>query len=181
MSGVDAAVRLAACGAVTIETGLSDAELDRVESAFGFAFAGDHRAFLTAGVPVGPGWPDWRADGSRALSRQLRLPVDGILFAVEWKQFWDEGWGRRPARMKDALRSAAYQLARAPQMVPVYANCYLPAGEPAAHPVLSIYQDDIRVAGADLLDYIDRQFGGDQPAGPPAVAASVEFWSAHVR
>ena len=180
MSGVDAAGRLAACGAVTIEDGLSDHEFADVASTFGVDFADDHRAFLATGVPVGPGWPNWRA-GGRALSAQLRLPVDGILFAVEWKQFWDERWGVRPVRMKHALRSAAYQLARVPQMVPVYANGYLPAGDPPGQPVLSIYQVDIRIAGADLLEYIDRQFGSDQPSAPPATTATVDFWSAHVR
>src|SRR5918997_737060 len=103
--GVDAAARLAALGAVQLEPGLSDDEFTDIESSFGFEFADDHRAFLTAGVPVGEGWPNWRAEGRKSLGRLLRLPADGIVFAVEWKQFWDDGWGRRPARMKDALRS----------------------------------------------------------------------------
>lgn len=177
----DAAARLSDTGAVKIEPGLSGDEIDRVETTYGFEFADDHRAFLTAGLPTGQGWPNWRAVGSRALSTQLRLPVDGVLFAVEWKQFWDEVWGRRPARMKDALRSAAYQLDRVPTMVPVYATCYLPASGPSRHPVLSIYQDAVVVAGADLLDYVDRQFGSGRPGSPQASAPTVEFWSAHVR
>lgn len=108
----------------------------RIQSTFGFAFADDHRDFLTSSLPVGQGWPNWRADGGRNLDKHLRLPVDGILFAVEWKQFWDDSWGKRPARMKDALRSGAYQLARVPRMVPVHSHCYLPAGaHSSGHPV----------------------------------------------
>lgn len=48
--------------------------------------------FLTAGLPVVEAWPNWHADGHRTLDKQLRLPVDGVLFAVEWKQFWHNGW-----------------------------------------------------------------------------------------
>lgn len=70
----------------------------RIQSTFGFAFADDHRDFLTSSLPVGQGWPNWRADGGRNLDKHLRLPVDGILFAVEWKQFWTtRGASDRPA------------------------------------------------------------------------------------
>lgn len=171
--GADAAARLSTLG-VSIAPGLSDDEIAHVESSYGFTFADDHREFLAAGVPIGEAWPNWRGN----LEKHLRLPVDGILFAVEWKQFWDEKWGTRPARMKDALRSAVYQLARVPRMIPVHSHWYLPA-ELSAHPVLSIYQDEIRVAAADLADYIDRLSAPESPVAP-GVSPSVGFWSDHV-
>lgn len=118
--GVEAAQRLAALGSVTIEPGLSDDDFARVEDMFGVEFADDHRSFLAAGLPVGAQWPNWRSDGRRSLAKRLQLPVDGVLFAVEWSDFWDAGWGKRPARMKDALRTARYRLARVQQLVPVY-------------------------------------------------------------
>lgn len=175
--GADAAHHLSANGVLPIEPGLSDDEVVHLESSLGFTFAEDHREFLTTGLPVGDGWPNWRTEGHRRLERRLRLPVDGILFAVEWKQFWDDGWGARPPRMKHALRSAAYQLARVPRMIPVHSHCYLPAGrEFTGHPVLSIYQADIRVVAADLLDYVTRLPPPDSlSTGSPTVA----FWSAH--
>ncbi|WP_422748621.1 hypothetical protein ACN27E_09850 [Mycobacterium sp. WMMD1722] len=180
MSGLGAAAarHLSANGTAPMEPGLSDDEVVHLESSFGFTFADDHREFLATGLPVGEGWPNWRADGHRRLERRLRLPVDGILFAVEWKRFWDDGWGARPARMKDALRSAAYHLARAPRMIPVHSHCYLPSGrEFTGHPVLSIYQADIRVIAPDLLDYVTLLPPPDSTStGSPTVA----FWSAHV-
>jgi hypothetical protein len=178
--GADAANRLSALGAVAMAPGLSDDEVVHIESTFGFAFADDHREFLTALLPVGEAWPNWRADGRRGLDKLLRLPVDGILFAVEWKQFWDDGWGKRPARMKDALRSASYQLARVPRMIPVHSHCYLPAGpEFSGHPVLSIYQADIRVVADDLLDYVNRLSAPEEAAPQPLSVPTVGFWSDH--
>jgi hypothetical protein len=180
--GADAAARLTTLGVVPMAPGLSDEEISGIESSLGFTFADDHREFLSAAVPIGDAWPNWRADGRGRLDKHLRLPVDGILFAVEWKQFWDDGWGKRPARMKDALRSAAYQLARVPRMIPVHSHWYLPAGRgTSGHPVLSIFQADISVGADDLTDYVDRLATPDGSAPPPTGLPTVEFWSAHVR
>lgn len=179
--GADAADRLSSSGVASTAPGLSDDEVAHIESTFGFVFADDHRDFLTAGLPVGEAWPNWRAEGRRSFDKLLRLPTDGILFAVEWKQFWDEGWGKRPARMKDALRSAAYQLARVPRMIPVHSHCYLPAGPGlSGHPVLSIYQADVRVAADDLLDYVTRLSATEGAASQPISVPTVDFWSDHV-
>jgi hypothetical protein len=175
--GTDAAARLAALGAVTIEHGLSEDEFAHVEQVLGFEFADDHRAFLRAGLPVGPSWPNWRDEGRKSLQKRMQLPVEGILFGVEWSEFWAPGWGRRPARMNDALRSAKYHLARAPRLIPVHANRYLPAGRGSfGHAVLSVVQIDVTVCGADLADYIDAEFGADGPR-PPAAVPIVDFWS----
>ena len=107
----------------------------------------------------------------------MHTPVDGVLFDVEWNSFWADGWGQRPARMKDALRSARYHLARAPQLVPVYSHRYLPAGRGSfGLPVLSVMQTDVVVYGTDLADYIDNEFGPDGYRSP-TTGAIVEFWS----
>ncbi|WP_431239452.1 SMI1/KNR4 family protein [Mycolicibacterium aichiense] len=155
----------------TTAAGLSDEELARIEGEFGFEFADDHRAFLSSTLPVGDSWPDWRCAPRRSLHQRLRLPIDGILFAVEWRDFWGSDWGERPARMKDALRSANYHLARVPQLVPLHANHYLPAGRRASgHPVLSIYQTDVSCCAADVFDYAN-------PDPARKSVSTVPFWS----
>lgn len=175
--GADAAARLAASGTVPIERGLSDDEFAHVEQMLGFEFADDHRAFLAAGLPVGGAWPNWRDEGRKSLQKRLQLPLDGILFAVEWNGFWPPGWGQRPARMKDALRTANYQLARVPRLVPVFSHRYLPAGRSSSgNPVLSVFQTEVTVDGADLAGYIANEFGDDSHR-TPAAGAAVEFWS----
>ncbi|MCK0174930.1 MULTISPECIES: hypothetical protein [Mycobacteriaceae] len=162
---------------MVIEPGLSDAEFTHLEGMLGIEFADDHRAFLAAGLRVGASWPDWRGEGRRSLQKRLQLPAEGVLFDVEWTAFWLDGWGRRPARMKDALRSARYHLAAVPQMIPVFGNHYLPAGRgTVGRPVLSIVRTDVAVVGANLHDYVDRDCGSTG-AHAPAAADAVEFWS----
>ena len=179
--GFAAARRLAAAGHVDIGPGLTDAEFTRVESDFGFEFVDDHRAFLAVGLPQGDSWPDWRSGTRRLLRSVTQLPVDGVLFAVEWNDYWDDRWERRPARMKDALRTARYRLERVPRMVPVFGHYFLPAGRgSSAHPVLSVYQTEISCYADDLAHLIDKHFGDGQQR-PPTVRPTVEFWSDLVR
>lgn len=159
---------------VTMTPGLTDDEFARIEGEFSFEFADDHRAFLSTGLPVGESWPDWRSGAHRGLKTRLRLPAAGILFAVEWRGFWCGDWGERPARMKDALRSAHYHLARVPQLVPVHSNHYLPAGrDTSGNPVLSVYKTDVTLCATDISAYLGRDLEPDQSPQ----ASIVPFWS----
>ena len=68
--------------------------------------------------------------------------------------------GHRPADTRARIQLAADRLAGVPQMVPVYAHRYLPAGRGMfGHPVLSIHQTDIICYGTDLVDYVYQEFG----------------------
>ncbi|MGY4710155.1 hypothetical protein ACXDF8_11470 [Mycolicibacterium sp. CBM1] len=165
-------------GSVTMDPGLTDDELARIEDEFGFEFADDHRSLLSAGLPIGQSWPNWREAPRRSLQQRLRLPAEGVLLAVEWRGFWPAEWGARPAKTKDALRSANYHLARAPQLVPVHSQCYLPAGRGNfGHPVLSVYRTDVTCVSTDVFRYIEHEFGrlASDTSQPPT--STVRFWS----
>ncbi len=165
--GEEAARRLARAGQYDIGPGLTDAEFARIEEAYEFEFAADHRAFLAAGLPLNrpaPGgrgpWPDWRDAAPGDLRERLGWPVEGALFDVEHNALWHPSWGQRPAGTSEALTTARRHLSRAPKMIPVCSHRYLPAGRGTyGHPVLSIYQADIIVYGTDLADYIDQELG----------------------
>lgn len=179
--GTEAARRIAEQRRVELEPGLTATELDRVEGRFGFEFADDHRAFLSAGLPVGQGWPDWRDGEVEQLRNRLAWPVDGVLFDVEHNGFWHNGWGARPADRGEALVVAGKLLVSVPRMVPVYSHRYLPAGRGTfGHPVLSMYQTDIIFYGVDLVDYVHQEFGAgtgldrSDPRWQPH--ATVAFW-----
>jgi hypothetical protein len=194
--GAAAAARLARFDGreCRIDPGLTDAEFARVEAEFGFEFADDHRAFLAAGLPLSipysdpPGvirtysapWPDWRDGDPEALRKQLSWPAEGVLFDVEHNVFWDCSWGARPAANADALDVARQRLADVPQLIPLYGHRYLPAGRGSfGHLVLSVWQTDIICYGADLSDYIEREFGApqsDRSETAPNPRATVEFW-----
>lgn len=160
---------------IPVDTGLSEAELRRVEHTFGFTFNPDHRALLSAGLPHGGRWPDWRDGDLGTLLRRLAEPVEGVLFDVEENGFWWHGWGARPERTTDALATARAALAGAPILVPVYGHRYTPALPRPGLPVLSVVQSDVVAYGRDLADYLRREFGeADGAIGP---ITPVPFWT----
>lgn len=161
---------------------LTEAEIVCVQDAFEFEFANDHRAFLSAGLPLGEGWPDWRHGSADELQAALMSPVLGVLFDVEHNGFWDRRWDARPADARARMRLAQDRLARVPQMVPIYGHRYLPAGRGTfGHPVLSIHQSDIICYGTDLVDYMYQEFDAGvgfertDPRWRPR--PTVAFWS----
>ena len=173
-SAASAALRAAD---VTVEAGLSPAELAGFERRFGLVLAPVHAAFLRLGLPVGSGWPDWRDGDPKALQARLAAPVEGVLLDVREHGFWFAGWGPRPAGPGLAEQVARDRLAGAPSLVPVRGHRYLPAGEqPARCPVLSVVQTDVIHWGRDLADGVRRELGQQRgPGGAPAFR--VPFWS----
>jgi len=165
--GAAAADFLAAAGRGTIKPGLTGAEFAAIEAELGFTFADDHRAFLTAGLPV----------GRHELRERLAWPIEGVLFDVEQTDFWYAGWGPRPDDTVQAVATARALLLTAPRLVPVYSHRFLPAGHGASgHPVLSVMQTDVVCYGADLLDYLKAEFGTTGPSTTPC-RSTVDFWS----
>jgi hypothetical protein len=172
--GVEAMRRLVAFGVVDIQRGLRGHEFDLIRARYGFTFAADHRAFLAGGLPTGPGWPDWRAPDQRPVRDQLAWPVEGMLFDVEHKGFWHRAWGQCPDDPAAALAVAGAALLRAPQMVPLRGNRYLPAGG-SGHPILAMFRSEVHTFGADLADWVVQEFGV-APAPEKVADVTVEFW-----
>lgn len=103
------------------------------------------------------------ATGIRGDCAHLDLAADGALAAVE-NGYWHPWWrDKRPAVVTDALRLARERLAADGPLVPLYVHRFLPAGRSGwGHPVLSAWGVDVIYYGADLLDYIDREFSVDE-------------------
>ncbi|GAA1960006.1 hypothetical protein [Kitasatospora viridis] len=190
--GADAARRLRQADCCTIEPGLSEDEFGRIEAEYGFRFSDDHRAFLTAGLPVHSPpeegatwehpWPNWRDGDPEELRSHLSWPTDGVLAAIE-DGHWQASWGARPTDPDAARATAAEHLAMVPKLVPLYAHRFLPAGSGThGHPVLSIWGTDIICYGEDLADYISNEFDADYEF-PEAwnPQASVAFWRDYLR
>lgn len=160
--------------------GLSTTELDGVEARYGFCFAPDHRAFLSAVLPVDDSgeWPDWRHGPEEGLRQRLAWPVEGLLLDVASRSFWHEGWPPRPVDAAEALAEARTRLAAAPLLVPLWAHRYLPtAPQVAGNPVISCWQSDVVWYGNDLLSWLAKDF-----EGPPVAPGSqgrhfVPFWT----
>ncbi|MCI0380890.1 MAG: hypothetical protein L0215_25180 [Gemmataceae bacterium] len=162
------------------DNGLTDSELARIECDFFFQFPPDLRAFLQAGLPIGDGFPNWRSESQESLAQRLAIPVEGILFDIEYNAFWLSEWGTRPESVEDAKEMARKLVAAAPVLIPVYLHRMMPdrPHEPG-NPVFSVHQTDIIYYGIDLRDYLIHEFFCRQDVGIWPISDTVraiEFW-----
>ena len=158
--------------------GLSTTERRQIEARFRVRFPPDLSAFLSVGVPLGKGFPDWRNEDPTQLADQLAWPADGICFDIEHVGFWWPEWGPQPSSLEEAVQLARARVAEAPQLVPLFGHRYLPA-EPyePGNPVFSVYQTDIIHYGSDLRSWLAVEFGGAAAGAAAAAPRHIPFWS----
>lgn len=172
--------------------GLDRAEFATLEDRYGWVFPPDLRDLLSAGLPIGPGWPHWRAAaaapsrGSRVaeveqIERRLAWPLVGMQFDIQHNVFWDPEWGPRPAELDSAMAIAAVKVREAPPLIPIFSHRYLPA-EPCepGNPVFSVHQVDIIIYGVDLASYIRHEFER-APITDYERAKEIRCWSRWMR
>ncbi|OVA15823.1 hypothetical protein BVC80_1825g69 [Macleaya cordata] len=145
---------------ITVLPGLSDAEFARTEAEFGFAFPPDLRAVLSAGFPVGPGFPDWRATASSRMHLRalLDLPIAAISFQIARNALWPKSWGPKPSDPEKALRIARNSLKKAPLLIPLFNHCYIPCNPSlAGNPIFFVDENRVFCCGSDLSDFFERE------------------------
>ncbi|KAG7560312.1 hypothetical protein ISN45_Aa05g018530 [Arabidopsis thaliana x Arabidopsis arenosa] len=144
---------------IHVQPGLTDSEFAKAEAEFAFSFPPDLRAVLTAGLPVGAGFPDWRSPGARLhLRAMIDLPIAAVSFQIARNTLWSKSWGLRPSDPEKALRVARNALKRAPLMIPIFDHCYIPCNPSlAGNPVFYIDETRIFCCGSDLSDFFERE------------------------
>lgn len=145
---------------VRVQSGLSESEFARAEAEFGFAFPPDLKAILSAGLPLGPGFPDWRSSGSSRLHLRasMNLPIAAISFHIARNALWSKSWGPRPSDPEKALRVARNALKRAPLLIPIFNHCYIPCNPClAGNPIFYVDENRIFCCGFDLSDFFNRE------------------------
>lgn len=157
--------------------GLSEEEIASIEQTWHVQFPPDYRLFLrrlhavgevVAGAAQGRKqlMPmrksavvyNWLLD-TKELRTAFAWPLEGLAFDLEHNDLWLPAWGERP-QTADARRERLEQaVAAAPKLIPITGHRYL-LGEPcqAGNPVLSVYQADIIIYGADLRHYLLVEF-----------------------
>ncbi|KAL0332380.1 UNVERIFIED_CONTAM: hypothetical protein Scaly_2139500 [Sesamum calycinum] len=180
---------------IPVEAGLSEAEFSAVESSFSFTFPPDLRSILQEGLPVGPGFPNWRSSSKQQLEILTNLPILGICKEVSRNEFWVDSWGMRPDDTDHAARLARGFLKKAPVLVPIYRHFYIPSTPATAgNPVFYVYGADVKLWSFDIAGFFQRvefrMSGGEEvlrrprlcnlftaPAWAAMEARRIEFWT----
>ncbi|OMC39103.1 hypothetical protein A5740_26995 [Mycobacterium sp. GA-1841] len=174
--GADALKILADDGRWRVDPGLTEAELDALETRFSMWFHPDHRDFLAAGLPVGSGWPDWRNADEVTLRAHIGRPVRELLHAVRAGALWHPAWGDNPGG-DAAWKIASAALADQPRVVPIYGVAFLTQG-PDAPTVWAVQDAGICAVAADLVGLARLLTGHTvtppDSAGPPPLLPEPE-------
>ncbi|CAH9148147.1 unnamed protein product [Cuscuta epithymum] len=178
---------------IPVEEGLSDVEFSAVESNLDFTFPPDLRSILREGLPVGPGFPNWRSASPQQLEIQTNLPILGFCNEVSRRGFWIDSWGNRPEDDDEAVISAKEILRKAPVLVPIYRHFYIPSAPCfAGNPVFYVHGVEVKVWSFDLTGFFQRidfrrrddsavlrqsSSLNNAPAWAATEARRIEFWT----
>ncbi|XP_062101268.1 uncharacterized protein LOC133807121 [Humulus lupulus] len=178
---------------VPVAGGLSNVEFSSIESLFNFSFPPDLRSILREGLPIGSGFPNWRSSSAQQLYILINLPILGLLKQISRRNFWLESWGPFPDDINRALEIAKKFLSKAPVLVPLYRNCYIPSTPNAAgNPVFYVDGEEVRILSYDITGFFqDFEFlnggGGirrssansrvNAPAWAAKSAREIELWT----
>jgi hypothetical protein len=154
-------------------TGYTQTELEAAQERYGLTFPPDLVALLLERQPM-HGY-DWSVENAH-IRKMLEWPFDLLKFDVE-NGFWWPDWGERPPSPEERTEILRGALARAPRLIPLYSHRFLPEqpGE-AGNPVFSMHGFDTIYYGANLEDYLVREFGR-APKHPVGTARHIPFWS----
>ncbi|MET1113060.1 MAG: SMI1/KNR4 family protein [Allosphingosinicella sp.] len=157
-------------------SGYTRAELERAEQRFGLRFPPDLAALLLERRPAG-GY-DWRSDDD-PIRQALQWPLEGLLFDVEQDVLWWPEWGDRPATPGERAEVVTAIVEAAPRLIPIFHHRYIPESpHEAGNPIFSVMQSDIIYYGADLADYLRREFSPHPPRTPVGrPGRHIPFWS----
>jgi hypothetical protein len=157
--------------------GLSEAELAVAQEEAEAAFPPDLCELLTATLPSGPGFPDWRHQPRQEMSEWREWLIRHFHFDVVNSEFWLPEWGEQPDDPDESRIVVAQQLADAPTLIPIYVHRAIP-NEPLeqGNPVFSVMQAvDMIVYGVDLADYLRHEFSYE------SFGHRIRFWTQYLR
>jgi len=138
--------------------GLTDSELEAIESANEFRFPPDLRACLASAMPTGKGFPNWRSP--TAYQDRWEWIQSGIDFDIR-QGFWYERFGPRPDSVDEQIKISRAYLKSVPKLVPVFVHQMLPTTPcQVGNPIFSIWQTDAIYYGEDLAGYLEIAFFG---------------------
>ncbi|KAL4332193.1 hypothetical protein GQ457_07G005360 [Hibiscus cannabinus] len=142
---------------IPIFPGLTDQEFSSIESTFNFTFPPDLRSILQQGLPVYPSFPNWRSSSPQQLNIFVNLPLLSLSNNIRFHNFWSDSWGPKPSNSDAALALVKKLLRKAPPLVPIYTNCYIPS-TPNVHgnPVFYVDGEQVRIISMDITRFFQQ-------------------------
>lgn len=147
---------------VLFAKGLDEQEFSKIEKFYGIRFPPDLKDFLRTALPISKGFYNWRdfsEDNVNSIKHMLNWPLEGMIFDIEYNNFWYEEWGPKPSNLLDAIELCRKEMEKVPKLIPIFGHRYISSEpEERGNPIFSVYQTDNIYYGEDLLSYLKIEF-----------------------
>ena len=166
---------------IFLEPGLSDEEIQKVETIYGIEFPEQWLVVYQQLLPISEGFYNWRdfsVENIAAIKERLASSYNGILESID-EIVWDISWGLEPARVEEKNKKIRKMLESAPSLIPLYGHRFLPILENKEMPILSVVDLDIIYYGLDLYDYFEVEFGHKRLVSDSKKYKEVPFWTSN--
>jgi len=171
---------------VRFDLGLTDDEVSLIELKFNLKFPPNLRLLFQTNLPVSDGFINWREglisnEVADSIFSQLNWPLEGLLFDLQYNNFWVDAWGKKPEDYEEMPKIAQHYYAAYPKLIPIYFHRYMPDTPGImGNPVFSVHQMDIVYYGYNLATYFANEFDFVLPSVfeiPDKPIRNIEFWS----
>ena len=144
--------------------GLTNEELEIVESKFKLRFPPDLKLFLQTKLPISENFVNWKLGinseiESQKIIEKINWPLKGLLFDIKENDFWLHEWSDKPDTLEERIEIAKEKFSNFPKLIPIYSHRYIPETPYRnGNPIFSVYQMDIIYYGFDLANYFSSEF-----------------------
>lgn len=150
---------------ITFLEGLSSDELEQIELVYNVILPKTFTSFYSKQLPIGNGFYNWRDFSEKNISeiknKMTNYIIEGILFDIEYNDFWIDKWGDMPKSLKDKALILETELEKAPKLLPIFKHRFMVAETFSVgidSPIISIVQSDIIFFGHNMTEYLEIEF-----------------------
>ena len=171
---------------IEIHNGLSDEEFEKIEKFYNIKFPRVLKILYKSFLPNLYNWRDFSEDNVQKMKKYLNMPIEGILFDIQYNGFWLDCFGEKTGDIEQNKAKAEEYLKNAkeeevPRLIPIYSHRYVPSFPDSIDvPVFSVMQTDIIYYGKNIENYFEHEFGNNyNPEQESADLGVIEipFWS----
>ena len=171
---------------IEIHNGLSDEEFEKIEKFYNIKFPKVLKILYKSFLPNLYNWRDFSEDNVQKMKKYLNMPIEGILFDIQYNGFWLDCFGEKTGDIEQNKAKAEEYLKNAkeeevPRLIPIYSHRYVPSFPDSIDvPVFSVMQTDIIYYGKNIENYFEHEFGNNyNPEQESADLGVIEipFWS----
>ena len=162
--------------------GYSQVELDDIQAKWNLRFPPDlvdlyrQRRRVIEHAEIKFGSFDWLTESEEKIRAAIHWPLEGFLFDVDHGLWWPE-WGEYPAAPDERHEKLRTIFSAAPKLIPIYGHRFIPEVPfESGNPIFSVWQMDVIIYGADLMDYVHHEQSPGL-ADPLPPVKEIPFWS----